>query len=138
MEEDNPELTGIAKYNAERKAAKEAAEQEKQAAAESGNATPPASDPPAGDQSGSDPSPEFRGKTSNDLGGKTSPGETTADPSDENDPFVKLAKEYAKQYPENKIFYITSDLQVFLAKSKDMARLHQRGREGQVTTVKLD
>lgn len=138
MAEDK-ELKGIAKINAERKAAKEAAEKEKQAAAAAGaGGAPSETSPPAGDPPGGDPSPEFRGNGPTDLGGQTIPSETTADPSDENDPFVKLAKEYAPLYPENKVFHITSDKQVFLAKDKGLAQLHQRGKEGQLTTVKLD
>ncbi len=55
------------------------------------------------------------------------------------DPFAALAKEYAKLYPKNKIFHITSDKQVFLEGSKGLADLHQRGlKGGAVTSITIN
>lgn len=55
-------------------------------------------------------------------------------------PLAKFVKEgYAKQYPKNKTFHVTSDKQVFLDKDKNLAELHQRSlKEGKVTTVNVD
>lgn len=43
------------------------------------------------------------------------------------DPYEKLAKEYAKHYPHNDTFHITSDKQVFLKGDRNLAVLHQAG-----------
>lgn len=53
---------------------------------------------------------------------------------------AKLVRdEYAKRYPDNKTFYITSDKQVFLEKNKEDAGNHQRGlKGGRITTVNVD
>ena len=138
MAEDNKELTGLAKVNAERKAAKAAKEAEEKAKQSAGTGnTPDAVTPPAGDPPGGDPSPEFRGKAPGDIP-PPAPQAIDADPEDENDPAVKLAKEYAKLYPKNKTFYITSDRQVFLEDGRSLALLHQRSHEGIVKTVNVE
>jgi hypothetical protein len=99
--------------------------------------------PAAGDPKGADPSPEFRGKSPEDISGKTTPKAPAEKPASGakggDDAFTKLAKEYALLYPGNKTFHITSDRQVFLEKDKGLADLHQRGlKDGKVTTVKVD
>ena len=43
------------------------------------------------------------------------------------DPYEKLAREYAKHYPHNDTFHITSDKQVFLKGDRNLAILHQAG-----------
>lgn len=54
------------------------------------------------------------------------------------DPFVVLAKQYAKHYPACDTFHITSDKQVFLDVDKSLATYHQRSLgEGEVQTIKV-
>lgn len=49
-----------------------------------------------------------------------------------------LAKKYHKSYPNCKTFYITSDMQVFLNDSFNMALLHQKSlKSGELETVKF-
>jgi hypothetical protein len=52
----------------------------------------------------------------------------------------KLLKDYAKRYPGNKTFHITTDNQVFLAKDKHLAENHQRSLkdDGTVDSVTVD
>jgi hypothetical protein len=46
---------------------------------------------------------------------------------------------YFKNYPENKVFYRTSDGQVFLEKHEHLAKNHQRRlKGGSVETIKRD
>ncbi len=125
--------------------------------------------PVGGDPSGSTPSPEYRGNTAEDIAGQTPAAaltgaaakvldaalagayletegsesmptdKTTAASKSKGDPFAALAKEYAKLYPKNKTFHITSDKQVFLEKNKSMADLHQRNQKGgKVTSITID
>lgn len=51
-----------------------------------------------------------------------------------------LALEYAKRYPKEKEFHITTDKQVFLSRDLSLARAHQRslGGDGQVETIKIN
>ncbi len=72
--------------------------------------------------------------------GKPSPArKSTTSAVKKDDALTALAKGYAKLYPKNKTFHITSDKQVFLDKDKGLADLHQHGlKEGKVTTVTLD
>lgn len=45
---------------------------------------------------------------------------------------------YAKSYPANKVFYVTSDNQVFLQGDHNMAVLHQKTlKEGELETIKV-
>lgn len=54
------------------------------------------------------------------------------------DPFVTLAKQYAKRYPNCSTFHITTDRQVFLAESKSLAIYHQQSiGGGEVRTIKV-
>jgi hypothetical protein len=99
--------------------------------------------PAAGDPKGSDPSPEFRGKSPEEISDKANPqapaDKPVSTPKEKDDPFTKLAKEYARLYPKSKAFHITSDRQVFLEKDKSMADFHQRSlKGGQVTTVNIN
>ncbi|MCB6971828.1 MULTISPECIES: hypothetical protein [Butyricimonas] len=50
-----------------------------------------------------------------------------------------LIEQYAKAYPKEKLFHVTSDMQVFLAKDKNLAELHQRGLENEekIRTIKV-
>ena len=50
-----------------------------------------------------------------------------------------LIEQYAKVYPKEKLFHVTSDMQVFLAKDKNLAELHQRGlaNEEKIRTIKI-
>lgn len=90
---------------AKEKAAQEAAEQ----AAATGS---------VGDLPGATKSPEFRGNSA-----------TKPTPEKAQTPAKKtkqaLAKDYAKLYPKNKTFYVTSDDQVFLEGDKSLAQMHQ-------------
>ncbi len=53
--------------------------------------------------------------------------------------FEAIAQRYAKSYPKNKVFYITSDRQVFLSDNKCLAEMHQRTiGTGEVVTIKID
>lgn len=55
-----------------------------------------------------------------------------------NDPFEALAKKYAKLYPDNKVFHITEDKQVFLEDHERDARMHQRSlKTGEVHSIKV-
>lgn len=50
----------------------------------------------------------------------------------------KLVEKYHKSYPSNKVFYVTSDNQVFLSADHNMAVLHQKTlKDGELETVKL-
>lgn len=56
------------------------------------------------------------------------------------DPFEALARKYAKNYPDCKTFYITSDMQVFLEGDENirLAKMHQRSLEdGEVRTINV-
>lgn len=55
------------------------------------------------------------------------------------DPFEALAEQYAKLYPDNDVFHITSDKQVFLTKDLNLAQLHQSSlKDGEeVKTIKI-
>lgn len=55
------------------------------------------------------------------------------------DPYQALVTKYAKYYPKNTTFHITSDMQVFLSGDKSLALLHQRSlkNEEQVRTIKV-
>lgn len=66
--------------------------------------------------------------------------EKAAKEAEAKDPYKALAKKYAKVYPGNKTFHITTDKQVFLEHDKNLAMLHQRGLkvDGVVKTVKID
>lgn len=44
---------------------------------------------------------------------------------------------YFKHYPNNKIFYLTSDNMVFLENDKGMAELHQRSIGKEVVEIKI-
>lgn len=56
-----------------------------------------------------------------------------------DDPYQALAAQYAKMYPRNKTFHITSDLQVFLEGDERLARMHQNGLEGgEVKSIKVE
>ena len=45
---------------------------------------------------------------------------------------------YVKSYPNEKVFHVTSDNQVFLDKDYHMAKLHQKGLgKGEITTYNL-
>lgn len=137
--ENKKPLTGAAKAAAERKAAKEAETANPETPEASEAPTPPEAPeaplpdgstseetPPAGDPQGGDPSPEFRGKGADEIPATPPVAETQADTKNEDDPFVKLAKQYAKLYPKNKVFYITTDMQVFLEADKRLAAMHQK------------
>ncbi len=53
--------------------------------------------------------------------------------------FEAIAQRYAKSYPKNKVFYITSDRQVFLSDNKCLAEMHQRTiGTGEMVTIKID
>jgi hypothetical protein len=82
-------------------------------------------------------------EASKKAGKKTTPKAPADKPAagqkGKDDPFSKLAMEYAPLYPGNKTFHITSDKQVFLSKNKADAEAHQRSlKGGQVTTVNID
>lgn len=50
----------------------------------------------------------------------------------------KLAKKYSKVYPNEQVFHITTDYQVFLSASKSHALNHQRTlKNGEITTIKI-
>ncbi len=54
------------------------------------------------------------------------------------DPFLALAKQYAKHYPDCDTFHITTDRQVFLDGNKSLAAFHQRSLGGgEVRTIKV-
>lgn len=54
------------------------------------------------------------------------------------DPFVALAKQYAKHYPDCGTFHITTDKQVFLDGNQSLAAFHQRSLgAGEVRTIKV-
>ena len=45
---------------------------------------------------------------------------------------------YKKAYPKEKLFYVTSDKQVFLVKDKHLAKFHQKGlKGGEVETIEV-
>ena len=50
-----------------------------------------------------------------------------------------LVEKYAKAYPREKVFHVTSDMQVFLSKDKNLAELHQRSldKEENLQTIKV-
>lgn len=55
------------------------------------------------------------------------------------DPFRELASEFAKSYPGNKIFHITTDMQVFLSGDLSAAQNHQRSlSEGEVKSINIE
>lgn len=56
------------------------------------------------------------------------------------EPYTQLAEQYAKSYPENKVFHITTDKQVFLSNNLSAAQNHQKtigDGKGSVTTINL-
>lgn len=86
--------------------------------------------PAAGDPDGSAPSPEFRGQTAKKIAEKHVPNAKvdtkTVEPKAKSlDPYEQLAEQYAKRYPDNKIFHITTDKQVFLQGDLSLAIMHQ-------------
>lgn len=55
------------------------------------------------------------------------------------DEFEAIARRYSKHYPKNKVFYITSDKQVFLSNDQQLAQMHQKALgSGEIVTVKID
>lgn len=55
------------------------------------------------------------------------------------DPYAEIVKRYSKLYPNNRIFHITSDMQVFLAADKSLAVMHQNslGVEAKVQSITI-
>lgn len=52
--------------------------------------------------------------------------------------FESLAERYAKNYPNVRVFHITTDKQVFFEKDKNLALLHQASLGGgEVVTINL-
>ena len=50
----------------------------------------------------------------------------------------KMVEPYVRAYPDNKVFYVTSDKQVFLEGSKNEAIMHQANlKEGELQIVKI-
>lgn len=57
-------------------------------------------------------------------------------PKQKDSPIEKLLTDYRKRYPDNKVFHVTSDMQVFLESDRNMAVLHQSTlKSGELTTV---
>lgn len=57
---------------------------------------------------------------------------------DKQSPAEKLVDSYRKSYPDNKVFYVTSDMQVFLQIDQNMAILHQKTlKNGELEIVKF-
>ena len=50
-----------------------------------------------------------------------------------------LVERYAKAYPREKVFHVTSDMQVFLARDKNLAELHQKSleKDEKIQTIKV-
>jgi hypothetical protein len=143
MTENENEVTGLAVTGTGDKQPPASAPKIPQA----GGGAPEGTDPdlalPAGDPKGGNPSPEFRGRTSEEVAasGGDQVETTIADPDNEDDPVVALVKNhYAKQYPKNKTFHVTSDMQVFLDAKKEAAKIHQSGLKngGKVTSITID
>jgi len=124
-----------AEKRAAEKAAKEVAPLTDPPAPPTGSAD---QEPPAGDPKGADPTPEFRGLSASEMPEPPKPPVITKGQG-EADPFRALALEYAKAYPDNPVFHITSDRQVFLEGDLNLARLHQAGQDPleQVKSIKF-
>lgn len=112
---------------AEKRAADKAAKEAAVAAVPDNPAPADDSEVLTGDPKGSDPTPQFRGKTGDEIAETTPAAGEIFESEDETDPFVRLAMDYAKSYPDNETFHITSDKQVFLEGDINLARLHQNG-----------
>ena len=50
-----------------------------------------------------------------------------------------LVERYAKAYPREKVFHVTSDMQVFLSRDKNLAELHQKSleKDEKIQTIKV-
>jgi len=50
-----------------------------------------------------------------------------------------LVERYAKAYPREKVFHVTSDMQVFLSCDKNLAELHQKSleKDEKIQTIKV-
>lgn len=98
--------------------------------------TPPAEVEPKTPAAGSDTGAELPDQTPS----KSAPMSKTDTKSKvADDPYQALAAQYAKMYPRNKTFHITSDMQVFLEGDERLARMHQNGIEGgEVKSIKIE
>lgn len=66
----------------------------------------------------------------------TAKAETTIISKQKDSPIEKLLTDYRKRYPNNMVFHVTSDMQVFLESDRNMAVLHQSTlKSGELTTL---
>lgn len=49
--------------------------------------------------------------------------------------FLELLKPFQKEYPQNAVFYVTTDRQVFLAATHNEAAAHQATLTGELVTI---